>query len=371
MQLIRLAIACALLAIAAGPADGSTVTGISVSPTAADAGATITATVAGTEGYCGAVHIDWGDGTAVTHATEKLPVVQTHVYKGGGKFTVRAQGMGNCTGEATTTVTIKGPALVAQLTSIAVSPNPAMQGSPVRISLQGTGTCRMTLDLGDGNTQQLERGLPATVPHTYTEPGGYTVTAQPHAECGERRTTSVDVKAKEAPARLTGIEVSTPAQAQGGMRTIRVDGSGTCRYTIEYGDGNSETRTRGLPETLQHEYVAAGRYDIVATASDRCSGTARASVVVGRDTRGPTGGEISRIEVRPQIVRSGASIAIAVAGTGTCRLTLDFDDGGARTVTTALPARFTHRYAAAGDYEIVVWADEPCKGVGEAIVRVR
>jgi plastocyanin len=370
-QLYRAAIVCGLLAVSVVPAAGSTVTGISVSPTTADAGATLTATVTGAEGYCGAVHIDWGDGTAVTHATEKLPFSQTHVYKGGGTFTVRAQGMGNCTGEATTTVTIKGPPVVAQLTSIAVSPSPATPGTPVRISLQGTGTCRMTIDFGDGNTEQLERGLPATVPHTYTQPGGYTVAVQPDAACGERRTTSLEVTGKEAPPRLTGIEISPPGQAQPGQRTIRVNGDGTCRYTIDFGDGNMETRTRALPETLQHDYPIAGRYEIVATATDRCSGTARSSVTVERETRGATRGQVSRVDVRPQVVRSGESVAIAVAGTGTCRVTVDFDDGDARTVTTALPARFTHRFKATGDYQVVVWADEPCTGVGEAMVRVR
>lgn len=49
---------------------------------------------------CGAVHIDYGDGAAVTHPIAALPVTIPHQYTRVGEYLIRARGMGNCDGEA-------------------------------------------------------------------------------------------------------------------------------------------------------------------------------------------------------------------------------------------------------------------------------
>ena len=67
------------------------VQGLTLSHTTVEAGTTVRATATGTS-PCGAVHIDWGDGTAITYPTETLPVTQTHVYQSGGTFNLRVQG---------------------------------------------------------------------------------------------------------------------------------------------------------------------------------------------------------------------------------------------------------------------------------------
>lgn len=56
---------------------------------------------------CGAVNLDFGDGTtAVTHAITQVPVTIPHEYTRVGEFTVRARGMGNCDGDVFTRVNV-------------------------------------------------------------------------------------------------------------------------------------------------------------------------------------------------------------------------------------------------------------------------
>ncbi|HET7221069.1 MAG TPA: hypothetical protein VFJ02_23605, partial [Vicinamibacterales bacterium] len=196
----------------AASAHASTITGLTMKPAEAQAGTAVSATALGS-GLCGAVNIDWGDGTAITYATSTLPVTQSHVYQAAGTFTVRAQGMGNCDGQATASVRITPP------------PAPPPTRAP----------------------------------------------------------------------RLTGIEVSRPPDAGRGMRAIRVTGDGTCAYTLDFGDGNSEGRNAALPDVVQHNYPADGRYTLVATAAAPCTGIIRTTAVVGVDR----GGRIARIELRP------------------------------------------------------------------------
>ena len=346
-----------------------TVTGLTVEPPVADAGTPVKATATGSTGGCGAVHIDWGDGTAITYPTVTLPVVQTHVYKTGGEFNLRAQGMGNCTGEAKARVVIKAPPPPPQaprLNAIVLSGSSVEPRTAVAITLEGTGACRVTLDFGDGNNQEIRGTLPTTVRHTYTVAGRYNIVATPAPPCSERRSATLDVGVRQ-PQRISAIDVTVPPGGAGSVRSINVVGSGACSYTLDFGDGNSETREATLPDVVRHNYPAQGRYTIVATARPPCSGGARSTFVIGSDLRGA----ITRVEVRPDVARVGDTIAVTVSGSGTCKLVVDFDDGQSRTVTERLPYRLTYRYDRPGDYEIVAWTDEPCSGGGDAVLRIR
>ncbi len=289
-------------------AQDSTVLGISVKPDDVQAGAPVNATASGS-GLCGAVHIDWGDGTAITYPTSRLPVSQSHVYKYGGAYTVRAQGMGNCTGQATTRLKVTGPP----------PPPPPTPPAP-----------------------------PSTPP--------------PPKE------------AKPAPIapRVADLQVSHPAGTAPTARAIRVNGSGTCAYTLDFGDGNSEGRNADLPDVVRHNYPADGRYTIVAIAAAPCTGRAQASIVVGAPTDDRrTALELRRLSVTPVDVSTGELVAVTLEGSGRCRVTVDFGDDRQRDVTEVLPYRLTHRFAVAGEYEIVAWAHPPCDGGASADVRVR
>src|SRR6188768_2838309 len=86
-----------------------TISGVQGSASSVNVGSAVTFTVAGSN-PCGAVNIDYGDGTAITYAITGLPVSQSHQFDKAGNFTVIARGMGNCDGEARTSIVVAAPA---------------------------------------------------------------------------------------------------------------------------------------------------------------------------------------------------------------------------------------------------------------------
>ena len=362
-----LALSCTIAA--AAPASAATITGLTVAPAEAKAGTSVRATATGS-GLCGAVNIDWGDGTAITYATETLPVTQAHVYQGAGTFTLHAQGHGNCDGHATARVTITAPPPspppASRLTAIELSPPSSMPRNPVTITLQGSGACRVGIDFGDGNSQDLNGQLPLTVRHTYAVAGSYAIVAMPIPSCGDRQTATLVVGDRPTGPQIIGIAVSS-VQGARGRRSIRVAGDGSCAYTIDFGDGNSEGRNAALPDVVQHNYPAEGRYIIVATAAPPCRGEQRTTIVIGAEA----GGRISQVDIRPRTAVVGQAINVTVRGEGTCRFTVDFGDGKSRAMTETLPHEFSYRYQQPGDYQIFVWTERPCEGDGTADARVR
>jgi len=172
----------ALLILGSGSiaaAQQGTVTAVTLSPTAAEAGTTVTATVTGSSGVCGGVYINWGDGTEpATYPTSYLPVTKTHVYAAAGTYTVRAQGMGNCTGETSARIAIKGPAappaaapekpkIGGNITGVEVTPRSARTGEATSVKINGTGTCYVVVDFDDGKDRRILTHLPYTFTYTF------------------------------------------------------------------------------------------------------------------------------------------------------------------------------------------------------------
>jgi hypothetical protein len=94
--------------ISGGVASAGTVTGVQAAAPSVAVGAALSVTVSGTN-PCGAAHINYGDGTAITYAITGLPTTQTHAFQKPGTYAIVARGMGNCDGEATTKVDVTGP----------------------------------------------------------------------------------------------------------------------------------------------------------------------------------------------------------------------------------------------------------------------
>jgi hypothetical protein len=280
-------IAAAALLLVARTSAAGTVTRISVAPEKVAAGGTVTVTVSGTN-PCGAAHIIYGDGEAVTYAITGLPYAQTHVYSKAGAYTITGKGMGNCDGEVRTTVAVtapppappqppQAPPPATQITAVEMAPNPGRVHEPVTIAVKGSGTCTYEVHFGDGNAQEVTGELPQLFRHTYAKPDRYTVIVKPAPPCTGRFTQVLQIVASEPEQpRLNRVFVSpTPVDA-GQPVDITVDGSGACGYTIEFGDGNDESRSVALPDRLRHVYPAAGAYKVVARASAPCSGAASA-----------------------------------------------------------------------------------------------
>lgn len=92
-----------------GTAQRGVVERVIVSPDPVLVGAKVSITVRGTN-PCGAVNIDYGDGSeSITHPLTEVPATIEHRYSRPGDYRVRARGMGNCDGDATTTLRVLQP----------------------------------------------------------------------------------------------------------------------------------------------------------------------------------------------------------------------------------------------------------------------
>lgn len=274
----------------AGVAAAGTVTRVSVAPDRITAGGTVTITVSGTN-PCGAAHIIYGDGEAVTYAITGLPYTQSHVYAKAGTYTITGKGMGNCDGEVTTTLSVAppppppappqapAPPAGTQITAVEMAPRPGRVGEPVTIAVKGTGTCTYEVHYGDGNAQEVTGELPQQFRHTYAVADQYTVIVKPAPPCTGRFTQILPVVASgPQPARIGRVLVSPSPVDAGQPVDITVEGTGTCGYTVAFGDGNDETRSAALPDRIRHVYPAPGVYVVTVRASAPCAGGGRARV---------------------------------------------------------------------------------------------
>lgn len=183
-----------------------------------------------------------------------------------------------------------------------------------------------TVDFGDGTTPTPFSGLSATVPHTYTTPGKYTVTTTVTDTLGTTRSAALAITIV-APAPLQPSAVPTTFSAL----SITVDTSGTTdswnitNTTLNFGDGQTESFA-GAPSPLEHTYAKSGVYTISATFTDAGGNTQTASTpytTLGSDYTpyGPvrlldtrngtgTGGKVAKIPangvVKLQIAGNGA-----------------------------------------------------------------
>jgi hypothetical protein len=260
-----------------GVAAAGTVTAVKAGAASVAAGATVSVTASGSN-PCGAAHINYGDGTAITYAITGLPTTQTHAYQKPGTYAIVARGMGNCDGEATTRIEVTGPAAppppptaVNEITGVGFTPSPGLVRQPVAINVIGRGACAFLLSFGDGNQQEVNGQFPQRINHTYAVPRTYTVIAAPVAPCVGKFTERLQVVARGGE-RITGLTIDPMPADVGRVVTVVVEGSGTCGYRIQYGDGNHEDRTKPLPDRLQHVYNAPGSYIIAVEASGTCEG---------------------------------------------------------------------------------------------------
>jgi hypothetical protein len=269
--------------IGSGAAAAGTVTAVKASTASAAVGTAVSVTASGTN-PCGAANIDYGDGTAITYAITGLPTTQTHAYQKPGIYAIVARGMGNCDGEAAARIEVTGQAPPAapdtsEITGLSFTPKPGVVQQPVAINVAGRGPCTYLLDFGDGNQKEMTGALPQRINHTYAVAQTYTVIVAPAAPCAGKFTELLPV-APRGGERITGIRIDPEPATAGRAVTIVVEGAGTCGYRIQFGDGNHEDRSKGLPDTLRHVYNAPGTYVIVAEAAGRCEGRAERSLDV-------------------------------------------------------------------------------------------
>ena len=259
-----------------GGAAAGTVTAVNAAATSAAVGVAVSVTASGTN-PCGAAHIDYGDGTAITYAITGLPTTQSHKYEKPGAYNIVARGMGNCDGEATTRIEITGEAAPPQpvapneITGVGFTPRPGVVRQPVAINVAGRGACLFRVDFGDGNHQDVNGRFPQRINHTYALVDTYTVIVAPVAPCVGKFTERLQIAARGGE-RITGLTIDPAIADVRRVVTIVVEGVGSCGYRIDFGDGNHEDRTKPLPDRLSHVYNAPGSYIIAVAAGGTCEG---------------------------------------------------------------------------------------------------
>jgi hypothetical protein len=272
-------------------ARAGTVRAVSVSAASIPTGQSVSVTVSGSN-PCGAANVNWGDGNAITYAITGLPSTHSHSYSQAGTYSIVARGMGNCDGEATTSVRVTAPAPPPAapppaaappsgpvITNVSFTPSPAVARKGLTIDIEGKGACAFVVEYGDGNKQTFQRTLPARVTHTYGAPGEYRVIVGPTAPCSGKFTQTLRVQ-PQGGASIDGLQISPSQPRVRDSVAIKVLGTGVCAYRIDFGDGNSEDRNHALPDTVPHVYSAADSYTISVEASAGCSGGTRRSLTV-------------------------------------------------------------------------------------------
>jgi PKD repeat protein len=354
-------------------------TSVSVAPQTITAGGTVSVTAKGTN-PCGAVRINYGDGDAITYALTALPTSQTHVYQKPGTYTITAEGMGNCAGAPTTTVTVSAPPTPAVpsavIQAVEITPAPARVQDPVAIIVRGSGTCSYAVEYGDGTSEQVNARLPDDSHHTYGKPGRYVVIVRPVAPCAGKFTEVLQVEdaPSQPPGNVTHVLVS-PSPA-GRSTTIAVHGTGACAYDIYYGDGATEEVNGALPRSTEHVYQREGRYVAVVKPQPPCTGKFTEIVQVPDEQRpwssSARGPRVFRVTAAPSPAIARQPVRITVAGTGTCSFTVDYGDGNADSRSMTLPASVRHTYSAPDLYTVTVTPDDrDCSGSGEVSIEVR
>lgn len=367
---------CALL-LFAPTARAGTVTGVTVSQRTIVAGVTVSVKVTGTN-PCGAAHIIYGDGDAITYAITGLPVEQTHLYQKAGNYTITAKGMGNCDGEATTTLTVSAPPEPppsarprASITAVEIAPTPARVQQPIAVLTRGTGRCAYEVQYGDGTSELVNGQLPEDTHHTYAKAGRYVVIVRPNPPCVGKFSEALQVVEGNVPeaARITHIVASPTPAVTGQPLSVAVHGSGTCPYDIYYGDGSAQEVGGQLPQATSHAYRQAGRYAIVVKAQPPCTGKFTEAVQIGEVPSGP---RITRVSAGPTPAAPRQPVNLMVDGSGECSFTIEYGDGNSDSKSLALPGSLRHVYSAPGTYTVVVTpADARCTGSGRVTFEVR
>jgi len=181
---------------------------------------------------------------------------------------------------ATTKVTgVPGPA-VALTCSVGSATNcaAASVGQAVVFTAQraqGSGNITSAvLDFGDNSSVNLGTlSGPATIPHTYTQPGTYT--ARLTGSDGNESSSSVQVVLVTAVTATVSATITTPPRTVTATATVSAP---VTQYLWSWGDMTANTTTTSA--TAPHTYTAAGTFDITVTATLQGGGTATATTSI-------------------------------------------------------------------------------------------
>jgi PKD repeat protein len=177
----------------APPPTGPHISALEFAPSPGAARQPVTIIVNG-EGSC-RFTTTFGDGNS-RELNVQLPTRFDHTYALPGTYTVIAAPVAPCSGKFTERLTVVPRNAPPRLFDLTIEPSPTEAGTPVTITVRGTGACSYAIDFGDGNNDSRTATLPDRLRHNYPAGGEYDVTATAIPPCtgSVRRTVQVRVR---------------------------------------------------------------------------------------------------------------------------------------------------------------------------------
>ncbi len=292
--------------------------------------------------------INFGDGTWVSSTP-----TTTHTYAKAGTYTVTVtlKNENNLTA-ATSSVIIVGAA-AAPVPVLNVTPTSGTAALVVNINTsgsQGGGSSTIaggTINFGDGSSVNSI----ATITHTYSNPGSYTVNLTLTNQAGLTASTSsvVTVTAPVPPVPVLNVTTtSTPLMVN--VDTSASQGGGTSTITgrtINFGDGTYLSST----PTTTHTYAKVGTYTVTVTLKNENNLTAATSSVI---IVGAAAAPVPVLNVTPTSGTAALVVNINTSGSqggGSSTIaggTINFGDGSSvNSIATT-----THTYSNPGSYTV-------------------
>lgn len=267
---------------------------------------------------------DFGDGNT---STQQSP---THVYAGGGSYTVCLTVTDTCNSDSICkTVIVNCPLPSANFTSTV-----NMLTVSFSNTTSGNFIAGYIWDFGDGNFSTS-----ANPTHTYTTGGSFTVCLSTSDTCGTDSTCKTVTPICPDP--IAGFTDST--SLLGAYFTNTSTGNSISASNWDFGDGNSSTVTNPT-----HNYTTGGNYTVCLIVTDTCDSDTSCSVVT-LTCPPPT----ADFNFTTSLL--GANFTNASTGNFIDGYAWDFGDGNTSTQNSP-----SHVYANAGSYTVCLVVTDSC-----------
>ncbi len=263
------------------------VLGVSVSaPSNPLVGQSATVTVTGNGYACGAVHLNFGDGTGETFPLEDplatTPLQTAHSWSSTGSKTVTATGQGSCLGEVSITVTVTGNTPPTVSLTAPAGGTSHTTGEPITLAASASDAHGIaSVEFYAGTTLvATDTASPWTYNWTSAAKGSHTLKAKAFDAYGvsnESSPVGITVQDVESVA----VNPSPPVAEQGATVTVYGAAAGCGAVQVNYGDGEVVTYAISeLPVSNYHTWATGGSKTVTATGQGNCTGSAQTSVTV-------------------------------------------------------------------------------------------
>jgi len=304
--------------------------------------------------------------------TTKVSKVTATAGVGSGSGTTATAGQ-------SATVTVNVNSLTGITVGTAVPPSPTVGQSVTFPLTYGTDVNAspiqsVTVDFGDGSRPTTFPGKPASVSHTYSAIGSYTVRATALDALGDTSTGSGSVNVTALSSVTVGTPVPSPAsvgQAVTFPLTYSATSSPIQRISVDYGDGTGGN-FNGTPSSVVHTYTSSGTFAMRVTAFDAFGNTAVSgtSIVVGGRPQPAVTISSTGTPTAGSDVTFTASVTPA-AGTNITGVTVDFGDGNSTNLGPVSGSITIHHvYDVSKTYTVVLTATDSNGGVGTATTTI-